>query len=59
MLDALSLPVAELALRLRDGRLTARALVEAAIGNHERCGTGLMAYSQWAPDHARKCAAHL
>jgi aspartyl-tRNA(Asn)/glutamyl-tRNA(Gln) amidotransferase subunit A len=56
MSDALSLPIAELALRLRDGRLTARALVEEAIGNHERYGKALMAYSQWAPDHARKCA---
>jgi aspartyl-tRNA(Asn)/glutamyl-tRNA(Gln) amidotransferase subunit A len=56
MSDVLSLPVAELALRLRDGRLTARALVEAAIANHERFGKALMAYSQWAPDHARKCA---
>ena len=56
MPDALSLPIAELALRLRDGRLTARALAEEAIANHERFGKGLMAYSQWAPDHARKCA---
>src|ERR1700730_11471376 len=56
MPDALSLSVAELALRLRDGTLTARALVEQAIANHERCGKDLMAYSQWAPDHARKCA---
>jgi aspartyl-tRNA(Asn)/glutamyl-tRNA(Gln) amidotransferase subunit A len=57
MPDALSLPVTELALRLRDRRLTARALAEEAIANHARCGEGLMAYSQWAPDFARKCAA--
>jgi aspartyl-tRNA(Asn)/glutamyl-tRNA(Gln) amidotransferase subunit A len=56
MTDALSLPIAELALRLRDGRLTARALAEEAIANHERRGKALMAYSQWAPDHARTCA---
>ena len=56
MPDALSLPIAELALRLRDGKLTARALAEEAITNHERFGKGLMAYSQWAPDHARQCA---
>jgi aspartyl-tRNA(Asn)/glutamyl-tRNA(Gln) amidotransferase subunit A len=56
MPDALSLPIAEISLRLRDGRLTARALAEEAIANHERCGETLMAYSQWAPDLARKCA---
>jgi aspartyl-tRNA(Asn)/glutamyl-tRNA(Gln) amidotransferase subunit A len=56
MPDALSLPIAELALRLRAGKLTARALVEEAIANHARHGDGLLAYSQWAPDHARKCA---
>ena len=56
MPDALTLPVAELALRLRDGKLTAHALVEEAIANHARFGKDLMAYSQWAPDHARKCA---
>jgi aspartyl-tRNA(Asn)/glutamyl-tRNA(Gln) amidotransferase subunit A len=56
MPDALSLPIAELALSLRDGRLRARALAEEAIANHGRCGKDLMGYSQWAPDHARKCA---
>jgi aspartyl-tRNA(Asn)/glutamyl-tRNA(Gln) amidotransferase subunit A len=56
MPDALSLPIADLALRLRDGRLTARALAEEAIANHERWGKDLLAYSQWAPEHARKCA---
>src|SRR6202011_4177693 len=56
MPDALSLPIAELALRLRDGRLAARDLAEQAIANHERCGKAMMAYSQWAPDLARKCA---
>jgi aspartyl-tRNA(Asn)/glutamyl-tRNA(Gln) amidotransferase subunit A len=56
MPNALSLPISELALRLRAGKLAARALVEEAIANHERHGNGLLAYSQWAPDHARKCA---
>ena len=57
MTDALSLPLAEIAGRLDDGKLKARALVEAAIANHERYGAKLMAYSQWAPEHARACAA--
>jgi aspartyl-tRNA(Asn)/glutamyl-tRNA(Gln) amidotransferase subunit A len=56
MPETLSLPIAELARRLREGALTARALVEEAIDNHGRHGAGLNAYSQWAPDHARKCA---
>ena len=41
---------------LSEGKLTARALVEQAIANHERFGAKLMAYSQWAPEHARECA---
>jgi len=56
MPDALALPISELAVRLRAGKLTARALAEEAIVNHARHGNGLLAYSQWAPDHARKCA---
>src|SRR5262249_55184482 len=56
MPNALSLPIAEHARRLRDGQLTARALAEEAIANHARRGEGLMAYSQWAPDVARECA---
>ena len=54
--DALSLPMAEIATLLGEGKLKARALAEEAIANHERFGESLMAYSQWAPDHARKCA---
>jgi Asp-tRNA(Asn)/Glu-tRNA(Gln) amidotransferase A subunit family amidase len=54
--DALSLPMAEIATWLGEGRLKARALAEEAIANHERFGESLMAYSQWAPEHARKCA---
>ncbi|MGN6748355.1 MAG: amidase [Xanthobacteraceae bacterium] len=56
MTDALALPLAEIAARLEDGKLKARALAEAAIANHERFGGKLMAYSQWAPEHARACA---
>jgi aspartyl-tRNA(Asn)/glutamyl-tRNA(Gln) amidotransferase subunit A len=56
MADALSLPMAEIAALLGEGKLKARALAEEAIANHERFGVKLMAYSQWAPEHARKCA---
>jgi aspartyl-tRNA(Asn)/glutamyl-tRNA(Gln) amidotransferase subunit A len=56
MADALSLPLAEIAARLDEGKLKARALAEAAIANHQRFGGKLMAYSQWAPEHARQCA---
>lgn len=56
MADVLSLPIAEIAVLLGEGKLKARALVEEAIANHERFGAKLMAYSQWAPEHARACA---
>jgi aspartyl-tRNA(Asn)/glutamyl-tRNA(Gln) amidotransferase subunit A len=56
MADALSLSIAEIAGLLGEGKLKARALAEAAIANHERFGGKLMAYSQWAPEHARQCA---
>ena len=56
MADAFSLPMAEIAALLSEGKLKARTLVEEAIANHERFGAKLMAYSQWAPGHARKCA---
>src|SRR3954463_14860506 len=56
MADAFSLPIAEIAILLDEGKLRARALAEEAIANHERFGHKLMAYSQWAPEHARKCA---
>jgi aspartyl-tRNA(Asn)/glutamyl-tRNA(Gln) amidotransferase subunit A len=52
----LSRPIAETAAALGSGKLKARALAEEAIANHERVGTALMAYSQWAPEHALKCA---
>jgi aspartyl-tRNA(Asn)/glutamyl-tRNA(Gln) amidotransferase subunit A len=56
MADAFSLPMAEIAVLLGQGKLKARALADEAIANHERFGSKLMAYSQWAPEHARKCA---
>jgi aspartyl-tRNA(Asn)/glutamyl-tRNA(Gln) amidotransferase subunit A len=56
MTDILSLPFAKIAVLLGEGKLKARDLVEAAIANHERFGGKLMAYSQWAPAHARQCA---
>ena len=56
MADAFSLPLVEIATLLVEGKIKARALAEEAIANHERFGAHLMAYSQWAPDHARKCA---
>jgi len=56
MSDVFSLPMAEIARLLGEGKLGARDLVEQAIANHERFGAKLMAYSQWAPEHARKCA---
>src|SRR5436853_6770197 len=56
MANALSLPMADIAVLLREGKLKARALAEEAIVNHERFGAKLMAYSQWAPEHARRCA---
>src|SRR5579862_642089 len=56
MADALTLPMADIAVLLHEGKVKARDLAEEAIANHERFGAALMAYSQWAPDHARKCA---
>jgi aspartyl-tRNA(Asn)/glutamyl-tRNA(Gln) amidotransferase subunit A len=56
MPHALTRPIAEIAALLADGKLKARALAEEAIANHDRFGAELMAYSQWAPEHARACA---
>jgi aspartyl-tRNA(Asn)/glutamyl-tRNA(Gln) amidotransferase subunit A len=57
MSHLLSRPMVELARLLGEGEIKARDLAEEAIANHERVGGTLMAYSQWAPDHARQCAA--
>jgi aspartyl-tRNA(Asn)/glutamyl-tRNA(Gln) amidotransferase subunit A len=56
MADVLSLPIADIAALLGEGKLKARTLAEEAIANHERFGAKLMAYTQWVPEHARKCA---
>jgi aspartyl-tRNA(Asn)/glutamyl-tRNA(Gln) amidotransferase subunit A len=56
MTDTLSLSLLEIAAALGDGKIKARALAEEAIANHERFGGKLTAYSQWAPEHARRCA---
>jgi aspartyl-tRNA(Asn)/glutamyl-tRNA(Gln) amidotransferase subunit A len=56
MSDDLTRPMKELAVAMAEGKLNARALCEEAIANHDRFGAKLMAYSQWAPDHARQCA---
>jgi len=49
-------PLIEIARDLRDKRVTAVALVEAAIARHERFGERLHAYSLWAPKQARAVA---
>src|SRR5580704_10025799 len=54
--EALSLPMAEIAALLGEGKLKARALAEEAVANHERFSANLMAYSHWSPEHARNCA---
>ena len=54
--DPLSRPLVEIARDLRERRLTARELVEAAIARHERFGERLHAYSFWAPEQARAVA---
>ena len=53
----LSRPLIEIARDLREKRVTARELIEAAIARHERFGERLHAYSLWAPDLARAVAA--
>jgi aspartyl-tRNA(Asn)/glutamyl-tRNA(Gln) amidotransferase subunit A len=55
--DLLSRPLIEIARNLRERQVTARELIDAAIGRHERFGERLHAYSHWAPDQARAVAA--
>ena len=50
--DLLSRSLIEIAADLRARRVTARELVEAAIGRHERYGERLHAYSLWAQEQA-------
>src|SRR5215212_9263104 len=54
--DLLSRALVEIARDLRERRLTARELIEAAITRHERFGERLHAYSLWAPEQARAVA---
>src|SRR5262245_50406023 len=53
MASPLDWPLAEIAARLTDGRLRARALVEDAQARHD---PSLNAYKTWAPDFARRQA---
>src|SRR6201984_1664391 len=55
--DLLSGALIEIARDLREKRVTARELIEAAIARHERFGERLHAYSLWAPEQARAAAA--
>jgi aspartyl-tRNA(Asn)/glutamyl-tRNA(Gln) amidotransferase subunit A len=54
--DLLSRALMEIAQDLREQRVTARELIEAAIARHERFGERLRAYSFWAPEQARAAA---
>ena len=55
--DLLSGTLIEITRDLREKRVTARELIEAAIAAHERFGERLHAYSLWAPEQARAAAA--
>src|SRR6202040_4022364 len=55
--DLLSGALIEIARDLREKRVTARELIEAAIVAHERFGERLHAYSLCAPEQARAAAA--
>jgi aspartyl-tRNA(Asn)/glutamyl-tRNA(Gln) amidotransferase subunit A len=55
--DLLSRPLIEMARDLREKRVAARDLIEAAIARHERFGERLHAYSLWAPAQARAVAS--
>src|SRR5689334_16737130 len=54
--EVMSRPLTEIARELRDKRLSAGDLLEAAIARHDRFGERLHAYSFWAPDQARAIA---
>lgn len=54
--DPLFRPLIDIARDLREKRMAARDLVEAAIARHERLGERLHAYSYWAPEQARAVA---
>ena len=54
--EPLSRSLIEVARDLRERRVSARELVEAAIARHERFGERLHGYSFWAPEEARTVA---
>src|SRR4051812_45607779 len=54
--DLLSRPLAAIATDLREKRVTARELTEAAIERHDRFDERLHAYLTWAPEQARATA---
>jgi aspartyl-tRNA(Asn)/glutamyl-tRNA(Gln) amidotransferase subunit A len=54
MTDPLDQPLAAISAELAGGRITSRALVEAALARHD---PSLNAYRSWAPDLARRQAA--
>jgi aspartyl-tRNA(Asn)/glutamyl-tRNA(Gln) amidotransferase subunit A len=56
MTNHLDRSIAELARDLRAGTVTATALAEEAIANHERSGAKLNAYKLWKPADARRTA---
>jgi aspartyl-tRNA(Asn)/glutamyl-tRNA(Gln) amidotransferase subunit A len=56
MAELLSRPLIEITRALRERRLTAHELVEAAIARHERFGERLHVYSLWTPHYARESA---
>ena len=55
--DLLSGALIEVTRDLREKRVTARELIEAAIARHKRFGERLHAYSLWAPEQACAVAA--
>ena len=57
--DLVSGALIEVARDLREKRVSARELLEAAIARHERFGERLDAYSLWAPEQARAVAVGL
>ncbi len=54
MMDPLDQPLAAISAALAEGKITARALIEAAQARHD---PSLNAYKSWAPDLARRQAA--
>lgn len=50
-------PIRAIAAAIRDGKTTAEAIVDEAIGRHDRVGSSLDAYKLWDPDRARAEAA--